>query len=282
MDYNTLDHYRVISSLGHGGFSKVKLVCDETGIQFAAKIFKEMRPEMQDRLHDCLVNETENMKKLHHPNIVSLVTYKKNGVYTKKDRSRKSVIYIIMELCSRGSLFDYIFSNGFMEESLARHYFRQLVSAIEACHNAGICHRDIKPENILFDARQNIKLSDFGFSYSLEGRNGTGFLASDVGTQGYIAPEINIHRAYRGEEVDVFSLGVVLFIMRSLNPPFIRASNTDPYYSMLLNREAKFWEFSEKNKSPNHFSAPFRTLIQGMLAYNPSDRYTIATIKNSE
>lgn len=281
MEYATLDKYKVIRTLGHGGFSDVKLVSDTNGEQYAAKIFKDLPPQMEERYRDSLNNEINNLKKLHHPNILTLIAYKENGIYTKKDQTQRFVTYLIMELCTKGSLFDFVFSNGFMEESTARYYFIDLISALETCHSAGICHRDIKPENILFNHNYDIKLSDFGFSITTEGRKGSGYLGSDIGTQGYMAPEILLHKPYRGAVTDIFSLGVVLFIMRSYNPPFIKASLNDPYYSVLINKENKFWEFCNKNKSIDHFSAPFRTLIKGMLAYDPDSRFTLDDIKQS-
>lgn len=283
MDSGTLDNYKVLQTLGSGGFSKVKLVEDENGSKFAAKILKNLGSQMQERVQDSILSEVNNLKKLNHPNVLNLVAIKENGVYVKKRNSPPRVVtYLIMELCPNGTLFDYVFKHGYMEESTARFYFRQILSALEACHNARICHRDIKPENVLFDEEYNVKLSDFGFSISMLGRSGSGFLGSEVGTQGYMAPEMALHKPYRGEMVDIFSLGVVLFIMRSYNPPFIKASLIDPYYSMLVNKEQKFWEFCCKNKSQDHFSPAFKRLIRGMLTYDPADRYSINDIKRSD
>ena len=281
MELPTLDSYKVVRTLGQGGFSKVKLVRDQFGVPFAAKILKNLDSDMQARLQDSILNEVENLKQLNHPNILRLVEVKKNGVYTKRNNSQRVVSYLLLEVCPNGSLFDYVFKNGFMDEGTARFYFKQLVSSVEACHSAGICHRDIKPENVLFDADLNIKLSDFGFSIATEGRRGTGYLGSEVGTQGYMAPEILLHEKYKGESVDIFSLGVVLFIMRAYNPPFLRASLADPYYALLLNKEANYWEFCSRKKPQGHFSDDFKSLIRGMLAFEPEDRFSMRDIKRS-
>jgi len=95
-----------------------------------------------------------------------------------------------MELCSNGELFDILFQSGKFDEPTTRFYFHQLISGLEACHNAGITHRDMKPENVLFDDLFNLKLSDFGFAAVLSGRDGSGQLHTHLGTEGYMAPEI--------------------------------------------------------------------------------------------
>ena len=256
----------------------MKLVQSETGQKFAAKILRDLPPDLNDRQTDSLLNELNSMKMIRHPNVLSFLKYQENGRYSKKGRV-KAVNYILLELCEKGSLFDFIMKNGFMDETLCRFYFRQILEAVEACHASGICHRDIKPENVLFDQEYSLKLSDLGFSISTRGRNGTGYLGSDIGTGSYMAPEIQLGLAYKGEQIDVFSLGVVLFIMRSYNPPFVKASMTDIYYKLLIENEDYFWAICLKNKAADHFSPEFRKLIKGMLAYNPEERWTVRDIK---
>lgn len=280
METATLDNLIVLSTIGEGGYSKVKLVQDEFSRKYAAKIFKEVSSENLERHEDSLLNEINSLKKINHPNVLTFIKYQEQGRYIRKNHS-KNVNYMLMEVCEKGSLFDFIFKNGPMDERLCRFYFRQLVDAVEACHNAGICHRDIKPENILFTSDYNLKLADLGFSINTRGRNGTGYLGSTVGTGGYMAPEIHLSRPYKGQEVDIFSLGVVLFIMRSYNPPFIKASLTDPYYRLLMNDESRFWSICLRNKSSDHFSTNFRKLIKELLSFNPEDRPTIQSIKSS-
>ena len=125
----------------------MKLVRDGFGCPFAAKILTNLNADMRARVQDSIQNEVKNLKHLNHPNILHLIEFKKNGVYTKRDSSQKTVSYILLEVCPNGSLFNYVFTNGCMEESLARFYFKQLLSAVESCHAAGICHRDIKPRH---------------------------------------------------------------------------------------------------------------------------------------
>jgi serine/threonine protein kinase len=97
-----------------------------------------------------------------------------------------------------------------------------------------------------------------------------------------MAPEILLHKLYCGQEADVFSLGVVLFIMRSYNPPFVKAMLSDAYYSALINSEGEFWKLNLERKSPDHFSRTFRILIKELLEHKPKNRYTLEDIKAAE
>jgi len=132
------------------------------------------------------------------------------------------VMYLALELCEKGELFDILFSTGQFEEKIARAFFHQALEGLEAIHSAGMSHRDMKPENMLFDANFNVKIADFGFAIVLSGRDGTGMLHTYLGTENYMAPEIHARKAYNGISVDLFALGIILFIMLSKNPPFAR------------------------------------------------------------
>lgn len=99
-----------------------------------------------------------------------------------------------------------------------------MVNAVEYCHSKGITHRDLKPENIMLDSNFNLKVIDFGLAAPLSGRDGSGYLTTALGTFGYIAPEIHLGRKYEGSKIDIFSMGVILFVMFSRHPPFNVAS----------------------------------------------------------
>lgn len=147
------------------------------------------------------------MKMLNHPNIVKLIQV----IETEK------TTYLIMEYASKGELFDYLVLNGRMKEKEAREKFRQIVSAVQYCHQKGIVHRDLKAENLLLDADLNIKIADFGFSNEFT----TGSkLDTYCGSPPYAAPELFRGLKYDGPEVDVWSLGVLLYTMVSGTLPF--------------------------------------------------------------
>jgi 5'-AMP-activated protein kinase, catalytic alpha subunit len=95
-----------------------------------------------------------------------------------------------------------------------------MMVGLEHAHNNGIAHRDMKPENILLDSQFTLKLADFGLQGPMEGRDGSGILQTRVGSSSYMAPEVNLRMDYRGDTADIFSCGVILFIMVSKSPPF--------------------------------------------------------------
>lgn len=142
-----------------------------------------------------------------------------------------------------------------------------------------VCHRDLKPENILLDDNFNLKIADFGFSARLDGKDGSGFLKSSLGTEGYMAPEINEKKAYIGSAVDLFSAGIILFIMLTGHPPFHKAMESDPYYKLLItDRNSTFWEAHSRNKEKGFFSNDFINLINTLLAYDPFNRISLSEL----
>ena len=108
-----------------------------------------------------------------------------------------------------------------------------MLSALHYMHSKGIAHRDLKPENILLDENYNVKIADFGFAAPTRGRDDSGMLNTVLGTQGYMAPEINERRPYQGNEVDIFAIGIILFIMYAGHPPFTAALQKDSYYRLI-------------------------------------------------
>jgi serine/threonine protein kinase len=280
-EQSRLDNYIVLRTLGKGATAKVKSVQDPATNQiYAAKILRSQGEALASRFRDIMQTEMQLLNRIAHPNIVNLVNSNENGVYVKKSgRGMYNCMYMIMELCPNGELFDILYNTGKFSEPVARHYFRQILSGLEACHAVGVAHRDMKPENILFDAAFNLKLADFGFAILLSGRDGTGVLHTRLGTESYMAPELHMRRSYTGESVDLFAAGIILFIMLSQNPPFSKADPSDPYYRLLHTGDERFWAMHSRNKPAGFYSADFRSLISGMLALEPSRRLTMEQIK---
>ena len=136
-------------------------------------------------------------------------------------------------------------------------------------HTKGFAHQDIKPENILLANDYVLKLADFGFSCLLKGKDNTGILHTKLGTPGYMAPEI-VNKNYIGTQVDIFSAGVILFIMYAGNPPFERSDQTDPYYQLLINKNYSiFWKAHSRKCSHNFFTEEFKDLFIKMVAFIP-------------
>ena len=146
-------------------------------------------------------------------------------------------------------------------------------------HQRGYAHRDLKPENILLDENFNIKIVDFGFIHSTTGRDNSGFNWTMKGTKAYMAPEILAFKPYLATVSDLFSLGVILFIMRAGHPCYALAREEDRYYAKIVNHNANnFWEAHEKNKPAGHFSDEFKQIVTSLLSFEPSQRPSILEI----
>lgn len=174
-------------------------------------------------------------------------------------------LFIVMEYLSGGELYDYIIKKGSMTEDEARNIFQQLVFALDYTHKHKVVHRDIKPENILLDEHNNIKIGDFGLaSYFHDGI----FLRTSCGSLNYAAPEVLTGDLYSGPEIDIWSSGVVLFVLLTGNLPF-----DDNNISMLL-QKIKRGEF----EIPPSVSGVCQDLIRRILNIDPVARIKISQI----
>jgi serine/threonine protein kinase len=156
-----------------------------------------------------------------------------------------------------------------------------MMVGLEHAHNNGIAHRDMKPENILLDSQFTLKLADFGLQGPMEGRDGSGILQTRVGSSSYMAPEVNLRMDYRGDTADIFSCGVILFIMVSKSPPFCEALPNDPHYRIIAAKKPEiFWRVHFKNHpgGVDFVSEEFRDLVTRMLSLEPVGRPTINEI----
>lgn len=165
-----------------------------------------------------------------------------------------------------GELFDYIVQNGKMREDEARRFFQQIICAVEYCHRHKIVHRDLKPENLLLDDNLNVKIADFGLSNIMTDGN---FLKTSCGSPNYAAPEVINGKLYAGPEVDVWSCGVILYVLLVGRLPF-----DDEHIPSLFAKIAK-----GQYVVPNYMSSGAAALIKKMLAVNPVHRATIEEIR---
>lgn len=166
-----------------------------------------------------------------------------------------------------GELFDYIVQHGKMQEAKARRFFQQIICAVEYCHRHKIVHRDLKPENLLLDTDLNVKIADFGLSNIMTDGN---FLKTSCGSPNYAAPEVINGKLYAGPEVDVWSCGVILYVLLVGRLPF-----DDEHIPSLFAKIAK-----GHYVVPSYMSAGAASLIKKMLAVNPVHRATIDDIRN--
>ncbi|CAH8482626.1 unnamed protein product [Schistosoma turkestanicum] len=246
--------YRFIRTIGKGNFAKVKLASHViTGQQVAIKIIDKTQLSPSSR--QKLFREVRLMKLLDHPNIVKLFEIIDND----------KILYLVMEYASGGEVFDYLVAHGRMKEKEARAKFRQIVSAVQYCHQKHIIHRDLKAENLLLDADMNIKLADFGFSNEFS--PGTK-LDTFCGSPPYAAPELFQGKKYDGPEVDVWSLGVILYTL---------VSGSLPFDGQTL-RELRERVLRGKYRIPFYMSTDCESLLKKMLVLNPSKRYTLEMV----
>ncbi|XP_076022157.1 MAP/microtubule affinity-regulating kinase 3a isoform X9 [Genypterus blacodes] len=247
-------NYRLLKTIGKGNFAKVKLARHIlTGREVAIKIID--KTQLNPNSLQKLFREVRIMKILNHPNIVKLFEV----IETER------TLYLIMEYASGGEVFDYLVAHGRMKEKEARAKFRQIVSAVQYCHQKHIVHRDLKAENLLLDADMNIKIADFGFSNEFTMGNK---LDTFCGSPPYAAPELFQGKKYDGPEVDVWSLGVILYTLVSGSLPF-DGQNLKELRERVLRG---------KYRIPFYMSTDCENLLKRFLVLNPAKRGTLEQI----
>ncbi|KAL0391262.1 UNVERIFIED_CONTAM: CBL-interacting serine/threonine-protein kinase [Sesamum latifolium] len=196
--------------LGCGAFAKVYHARNvATGQSVAVKVINKSRLNNSANLVANIKREISIMSRLSHPHIVRLFEV----------LATKRKIYFILEFVKGGELFAKV-AKGRFSEDLGRKYFQQLISAVSYCHLRGVYHRDLKPENLLLDEGGDLKVSDFGLSALTDQVRADGLLHTLCGTPAYVAPEILAKKGYDGAKIDVWSCGVVLFVLTAGYLPF--------------------------------------------------------------
>uniref|UniRef100_A0A8C4V311 non-specific serine/threonine protein kinase n=1 Tax=Falco tinnunculus TaxID=100819 RepID=A0A8C4V311_FALTI len=254
-DYQeVLQYYDLYETIGSGGFAKVKLARHLlTGEKVAIKIMDKLA--LGDSLSSIKL-EIDAMKNLSHQHICRLY----HVIETSKN------IFLVLEYCSGGELYNYITSKCRLSEERSRAFFRQIVSAIAYVHSQGYAHRDIKPENVLVDEEHNLKLTDFGLCAKPKGGLDKP-LHTRCGSPAYAAPEVIQGKAYIGSEVDVWSMGVLLYTLLCGVHPFDAGDNTTmSVYRRVLNGEYNI---------PEWLSPSSMLLLNQMLQVDPKKRITV-------
>ncbi|OTF77362.1 maternal embryonic leucine zipper kinase-like protein [Euroglyphus maynei] len=241
--------------LGEGGFGKVRLATHlRTNQKVAIKMMNKQK--LGQDLQRVRI-EIEALKVLQHENIAKMLQV----IETDTD------IYLVLEYCSGGELFDYLIAKRRLTETEVRIIMKDLFKVLLYIHNRGFAHRDLKPENILFDNNHKIKLIDFGLAAnSSKNKAALAFLQTCCGSPAYAAPELLRGLTYSGPAVDVWSAGILLYSLLVGQLPFDDENMNNLYKKIQIGRFTM----------PQWLSADVRDLIATMLRSNPTDRITVA------
>ncbi|KAG2461595.1 AAPK2 kinase, partial [Polypterus senegalus] len=229
-----------------------------TGHKVAVKILNRQKIRSLDVVGK-IKREIQNLKLFRHPHIIKLYQV----ISTPTD------FFMVMEYVSGGELFDYICKHGRVADAEARRLFQQIISAVDYCHRHMVVHRDLKPENVLLDANMNAKIADFGLSNMMADGE---FLRTSCGSPNYAAPEVISGRLYAGPEVDIWSCGVILYVLLCGALPF------DDDHVPTLFKKIKGGVFY----IPEHLSRSVANLLMLMLQVDPLKRATIRDIREHE
>ncbi|KAJ8276613.1 hypothetical protein COCON_G00083650 [Conger conger] len=247
--------YDIERTLGKGNFAVVKLARHRiTKTEVAIKIIDKTQLDAVNL--EKIYREVQIMKMLDHPHIIKLYQVMET----------KNMLYLVTEYAKNGEIFDYLASHGRLSELEARRKFWQILWAVEYCHNRNIVHRDLKAENLLLDGHMNIKIADFGFgNFFQPGEQ----LATWCGSPPYAAPEVFEGQQYEGPHLDIWSMGVVLYVLVCGALPF-----DGPTLPVLRQRvlEGRF-------RIPYFMTEDCEHLIRRMLVLDPSKRLSVAQIK---
>lgn len=250
--------YEMGRLLGKGTFAKVYYGKEIIGGECVAiKVINKDQVMKRPGMMEQIKREISIMKLVRHPNIVEL----------KEVMATKTKIFFVMEFVKGGELFCKI-SKGKLHEDAARRYFQQLISAVDYCHSRGVSHRDLKPENLLLDENGDLKISDFGLSALPEQILQDGLLHTQCGTPAYVAPEVLRKKGYDGAKADIWSCGVVLYVLLAGCLPF-QDENLMNMYRKIFRADFEF---------PPWFSPESRRLISKLLVVDPDRRISIPAI----
>ena len=250
-----IGHYDYVRTIGSGSFSVVCLVMERsTHQQFACKVCSRQLI-IAKNIFDRFEREVRIMQSFCHPCLVQLM----DVVYDQ------NLIYLIMEYCMNGELFQVIADHGRLEENLARRMFSQIVDGMMYIHSRDIAHRDLKPENILLDADMNAKISDFGLCHQVDDKS---LLKTPCGSPFYAPPEILSSQPYDGKLSDVWSMGVVLYTMVTGALPW-KETNQIQLFQQIIDANYTI---------PRTLSPNLRDLISRLMRPDPNERPPVSEI----
>ncbi|XP_061659706.1 serine/threonine-protein kinase Chk1 [Syngnathoides biaculeatus] len=250
----------LVQTLGEGAYGEVRLLVNRlTEEAVAVKVIDTSHAK------ECAENVKKEIcvhKLLNHCNIVRFFGQRKEG----------TTVFLFLEYCIGGELFDRIEPDVGMPEKDAHKFFQQLVAAVEYLHNMGITHRDIKPENILLDDKDNLKLTDFGLATMFRFKGRERPLNRLCGTLPYVAPELLSQTKYKAQPADIWACGIVLTAMLAGELPWDQPSEICQEYSDWLKKKTYLAPWKKIQPMP-------LCLLSKLLLANPKARITIADIQ---
>mmetsp|Transcript_22679 Transcript_22679/g.45833 ORF Transcript_22679/g.45833 Transcript_22679/m.45833 type:complete len:335 (-) Transcript_22679:39-1043(-) len=256
-------YYDIGDTLGKGSFAVVKVGIPKDGSGNVAIKIIDKKDAQFDK--EALETEIAIMKKVDHPNCIKL-----HEVFDEKAK-----MYLVLDLVTGGELFDRIIARGHYSEKDAAHLLHDVINAIGYLHSVGIVHRDLKPENLLYacsdensDQYDVIKVADFGLAKVVNGM-GDHTMSTTCGTPGYVAPEVLEQAGGYGPEVDIWSTGVILYILLCGFPPFYDENNA------VLFQQIKKGDYSFPSPYWDDISEGAKDLVKKMLQVEYKKRLTV-------
>ncbi|XP_008276984.1 serine/threonine-protein kinase Chk1 [Stegastes partitus] len=250
----------LVQTLGEGAYGEVRLLVNrQTEEAVAVKVIDTSQAK------ECAENVKKEVcihKMLNHSNIVRFFGHRKEG----------QTVYLFLEYCSGGELFDRIEPDVGMAEKDAHKFFQQLIAAVEYLHSVGITHRDIKPENILLDDKDNLKLTDFGLATMFRFKGRERLLGRLCGTLPYVAPELLSQTEFKAQPADIWACGIVLTAMLAGELPWDQPTESCQEYSDWLQKKTYLPPWKKIQPVP-------LSLLSRLLLARPDARITITDIK---
>jgi serine/threonine protein kinase len=247
------------NELGKGASGRVvKGTRRKDGLQVAVKIV--LQSTLDEKAQHLLVNEVISLKKLNHQNVVKLYDIFEDAFH----------FYIIMELVTGGELFERVVKKTFYAESDARELCRTILNGLQHCHSKNVVHRDLKPENMLMASPNddvNIKICDFGFSETDSDNSLSGYMGTPI----YMAPEVIAYDTFYGKPIDMWSFGVIVYVVLAGYPPFYD-NDTKVQEEQICNARYVFHEDFWKDVSEEA-----RDFVRCLLMVDPAKRMTADT-----
>ncbi|GAA6232185.1 serine/threonine-protein kinase Chk1 [Lates japonicus] len=250
----------LVQTLGEGAYGEVRLLVNrQTEEAVAVKVIDTSQAK------ECAENVKKEVcvhKALNHPNIVRFFGHRKEGL----------TVYLFLEYCTGGELFDRIEPDVGMAEKDAHKFFQQLIAAVEYLHSVGITHRDIKPENILLDDKDNLKLTDFGLATMFRFKGRERLLSRLCGTLPYVAPELLSQTEFKAQPADIWACGIVLTAMLAGELPWDQPTESCQEYSDWCQKKTYLPPWKKIQPTP-------LSLLSKLLLASPDARITIADIQ---